>query len=258
MKTLLSIVAFFSFGFPADGQTMYFSADYFKVCKWNGYTQKFDDCSKKEESSLFTLNAEQTMFHHTTPTMKSSYYVTSQDYDEKTEMWTYKVKSDVGNDYVFLINLKDDALNILGKTSGENAQTYLITHHLKNTWKDGDDEPSASSESGQFRRDYEYVAFYTPKDGWSKWTEGTNTFVFNINDNADFTLYNASGKKETFRSISKIFKDMETDKGDKYQLMRVLDVSGEEIELQLFNFGDAKLIYPSGFLIQFTNSLNQR
>jgi hypothetical protein len=46
---------------------------------------------------------------------------------------------------------------------------------------------------------------------------------------------------------------MVTDKGDKYQLMRVLDASGSEIKFQLFNFGDAKLIYSDGTLIQFRN-----
>lgn len=258
MKTFVPILFFLQLFLQAAGQTMYFSTDHFKVCTWNSYAEKFDDCTEKEESTLFTLNAEQTMFQHTTPTMKSSYFVSSHEYDEKTELWTYKVKSDAGNEYLFLIDLKNDALNIMGKTTGGKSQTYLITHHLKNTWKDGDDDSPDASESGQFRRDYEFVAFYSPDEGWSKWEEGTNTFVFNINDNADFTLYNANGKKETFRSISRIFKDMETDNGKKYQLMRVLDPEGKEIEIQLFNFGDAKLIYPSGFMIQFTNSQNRR
>ena len=58
---------------------------------------------------------------------------------------------------------------------------------------------------------------------------------------------------ETFKSVSKIFSDRTTSDGKKYQLMKVMDSEDHEVELQLFDFGDAKLMYPQGLMIQFTN-----
>lgn len=257
MKSALIILSALMFCFKAKGQSLYFSTNFVTYCSWNNETSKFDDdCSGKAESTLFKLNSEATMFLHTTEKMSSAYYVSKNSYDKEYDLWEYHVKSDVGNEYIFYIDLKNNQIRILGNISGQDGSPYLVTHTLKKTWKDSEEpKEEVPSTEGSFQREYNYIAtFDKESNSWSDWKEGKNTFVFNINDNADFTLYKASGKVETFTSVSKIFSDKTTGDGKKYQLMKVLDSEGHEIDLQLFDFGDAKLIYPEGLMIQFTNS----
>lgn len=109
----------------------------------------------------------------------------------------------------------------------------------------------------QFRLDYNYVAVYDPlKESWGDWKEGKNTFVFNINDNYDFKLFQANGEYAIFRKVSDVTKDSTKD-GKKYQAIAALDKVGDECVLQLFDFGDAKLVYKNGVMVQFTNSLSE-
>jgi hypothetical protein len=117
-------------------------------------------------------------------------------------------------------------------------------------------ENSSNEELDKFRRDYNYVSLYNSEtENWSDWEEGTNTVVFNINANGDIKIYFASRKSETFRKVTGVEEDI-TSGGDKYQMIGILDYEGTELLLQLFNKGDMKLIYPSGLMIQFTNSDN--
>jgi len=91
----------------------------------------------------------------------------------------------------------------------------------------------SQSENTQFRRDYDYVCWYKPKtQSWSDWQKGPNTFVFNINDNGDFKLFDAQGKTEIYRKVSPV-KNECTDKGEKYQTIQCLKENGEVCS---FNF----------------------
>jgi len=88
------------------------------------------DWERTDESSLFMLNPAETMFEHTTPAMKSTYYVQSKSNDGK--VFSFEVKSDVGNSYTFDLNLKEDKLDIFGKDA--KGRWFVKRLHFKRVW----------------------------------------------------------------------------------------------------------------------------
>ena len=90
-----------------------FSCNYREYCDWNNYTKKFENCEGYEESSLFVMNEAETVFTHTTETIKSSYFVKSSEYDKENDVYTYNVTSDVGNEYYYIFDLKNKEVRIL-------------------------------------------------------------------------------------------------------------------------------------------------
>ena len=60
---------------------------------------KYSDCNSYDENSLFEWNSDETMFTHTIPDMKSTYYVKSKEFNLEFNVWIYDVVSDVGNKY---------------------------------------------------------------------------------------------------------------------------------------------------------------
>jgi len=120
----------------AAGKKNYLSCDYYSVVFLkkdnNDRWQKDGDWTQTNESSLFLLNSGQTMFEHTTPEMKSSYFIQSRSNDGKT--LTFEVKSDVGNSYSFDLDLANDRLDIFGKNS--SGQYFIKRHHLRRVWSE--------------------------------------------------------------------------------------------------------------------------
>ena len=135
MKKILQLAFILLLATTIKAQTHY-SCDTKQVCNWNATTKAFDDCGTKDEySCMFTMNADESIFNHTTPTMKSAYYVQSKSYDAATQGTLYEVTSDVGNKYTFIINMTSKMVGIL--SSGKaNATDYLIKFTIKSSWKD--------------------------------------------------------------------------------------------------------------------------
>ena len=118
----------------AHAQAMFFSTSYKQECWWNEGTQKYDNCTGSDESSLFKLNSEQTMFHHTTEKISSDYYVTKHEYDKVNDVYTYDVKSDVGNTYFFIIDTKNKQIRIVGNNKSSDKKTYMHVYTIKQSW----------------------------------------------------------------------------------------------------------------------------
>jgi|688.fasta_scaffold1369297_1 hypothetical protein len=97
-----------------------FSCTYRQYCTWNKVTEKFGNCEGYEESSLFVINKGETMFTHTIETMKSTYYVTSSEYDKEKDVWSYDVTSDVGNKYLYILDPKNKEIRALYVKDGES------------------------------------------------------------------------------------------------------------------------------------------
>jgi hypothetical protein len=113
------------------------STSYKQTCFWNSSTKKFDQCGDETEyASMFTLNADETIFNHTTSDMKSTYYVSKKQYDADYDEYEYDVTSDVGNKYTFLVDLKNNELRILSSGHDNSSDDYLLTFTLKSSWKD--------------------------------------------------------------------------------------------------------------------------
>ena len=80
-----------------------FSCNYRQTCQVGEDLEVDEDlCSGYEDNSLFVINEQETMFTHTTSTIKSAYYINVSSYDEENETWTFQVVSDVGNKYTYI------------------------------------------------------------------------------------------------------------------------------------------------------------
>ena len=106
-----------------------FSCTYREYCSWNEYTEKFGNCEGYEESSLFVMNDGETMFTHTIETMKSTYYVTSKEYDAKNDVYTYFATSDVGNKYYYIFDPKNKEVRAL--YTDDNGKSMLLRFYVK-------------------------------------------------------------------------------------------------------------------------------
>ena len=105
-----------------------FSCKYREYCTWSDYYQKFKNCKGYEDASLFVMNKSETMFTHTTNSIKSTYYVKSKQYDKEHDVFTYSVTSDVGNKYYYVFDLNNKEIRILAK---RNGTTTLVRFYVK-------------------------------------------------------------------------------------------------------------------------------
>ena len=105
-----------------------FSCYYREFCEWNESTEKFGNCEGYEESSLFVMNKDETMFTHTIETMKSTYYINNSDYDAEKGLWTYSVTSDVGNKYIYVFDPKNKEIRAGFLKDGK---TMMIRFYIK-------------------------------------------------------------------------------------------------------------------------------
>lgn len=105
-----------------------FSCTYRQYCTWNEITERFGNCEGYEESSLFVMNANETMITHTTEAMKSTYYVDSREYDKELDVWTYVVTSDVGDKYMYVFDPKKKEIRALYIDDG---QAMMIVFTVK-------------------------------------------------------------------------------------------------------------------------------
>jgi hypothetical protein len=128
MKKIILILTLALIGLTNLNAQISFSCTYRQYCTWNEYTEEFEDCEGYEESSLFVMNANETMFTHTIETMKSTYYVDSKEYDKKNDVWSYNVTSDVGNKYIYIFDPKNKEIRALYIT---DDKTMMIVFSVK-------------------------------------------------------------------------------------------------------------------------------
>ncbi len=108
------------------------SCDYQSYCQWNENLKKFQNCNGYDASSMFSFNEKETMFTHTTSEMTSTYYITKSSYNEELDIFTYDVVSDVGNDYVYVVDMKNKEIRALFHTEGK---TYMVIFVIKSMFK---------------------------------------------------------------------------------------------------------------------------
>lgn len=134
MKRLLFLFLLVGSTTLLQAQTAYFSTDKITYCDWDNDNEEFINCNESAKSTLFKLNDDETMFTHTTESISSSYFVESKEYDKQTDTHSYKVKSDVGNSYTFIVDLKNEKFSIVGVN--KSGGVYLLRHHIKRAWTD--------------------------------------------------------------------------------------------------------------------------
>jgi hypothetical protein len=105
----------------------------------------------------------------------------------------------------------------------------------------------------KFREDYSYVSVYDEStEKWGEWKKGSNTFVFNINENKDICQYKSNGELEIFFKISDIEKE-QTNDGENYQIFKELDENGNVLSIQYFeNSAIGLKLMWANFVVQFS------
>ena len=127
MKKLLLLLLFVS-PIICFSQTS-LSCNLKEFCYWDDVSESWgDDCNPFEDNSLFVMNKDETMFVHTTSTIKSTYYV-KETLPSKEDLYWYSVVSDVGNEYIFLFDLKNEEVKAI--TEDENGSSILIRYYVK-------------------------------------------------------------------------------------------------------------------------------
>ncbi len=125
-KTVFCLFCFFSF-LQSIAQIS-FSSAHQEWCIWLEESSEFGNCSRWEESSLFVMNKDETMFTHTIESKKSTYYVISREHNIENDVWTYDVKSDVGNKYLYVFDLNN---NVIKAVSVIDDKTILAVYFIK-------------------------------------------------------------------------------------------------------------------------------
>ena len=121
IKHLLLVLAFMAMTFTAKAQVS-FSCYHREYCDWNDELNAFEsDCVGYDEASLFEMNESETMFTHTTESIKSTYYVKEKENDEENEVWTYDVVSDAGNKYYYIFDPKNKEIRVLSENDDYNT-----------------------------------------------------------------------------------------------------------------------------------------
>lgn len=131
LRKILFAGTFFFCSAPAFAQYTYYSCDSREDCDWDSTSQQSINCQTQDLSSMFKLNATETMFEHTTPTLKSAYYVSTHEHDSANNVEVYTVTSDVGNKYTFVVDTARSEIRIVGRSA---TGTYIVRWHLKSTW----------------------------------------------------------------------------------------------------------------------------
>ena len=126
IKHLLLVLVFAAMTFTAKAQVS-FSCYHREYCEWDDDLETFSsDCSGYDEASLFVMNDDETMFTHTTESIKSTYYVQEKEYDEKNDVWTYNVVSDVGNKYYYIFDPKNKEIRVLSERDDYNTMIRFL------------------------------------------------------------------------------------------------------------------------------------
>lgn len=104
----------------------------------------------------------------------------------------------------------------------------------------------------QFRRDFNNVAFYDAETKtWSEWEQAEHTLVFNINENRDVRHYTAKGEIIVYRNMGNK-QEGDTNEGEHYQILDMLDDVGNELKLKLFDNPEIGiLLINAPYMIQF-------
>ncbi len=142
INRFLTIFALILLGTSASFAQQNFSCKSRELCDWDGDTGTSSNCNSEEESSLFAINADETLFDHTTPTIKSTYYIKSKK--KSGSILIYKVTSDVGNEYNYVFDPSKDEIRVTGGALGSKMVKFIV----KSSWGGGSTSGGSSGGAG--------------------------------------------------------------------------------------------------------------
>ncbi len=133
MKTKFFVFICFFFGIIINcvGQ-LYISTSHRTDAYYDESKSKYVITSEEDNSTLFKFNSKMTMFEHTTASISSTYYIKSKKVDDGNDRIEMEVVSDVGNNYLMIIDTKNENIRFI---STKNGVTRAVQHKIKSSWK---------------------------------------------------------------------------------------------------------------------------
>jgi len=114
----------------ASGGT-YFSTQKKNTCFWDAQQRQYRNCQEEDAATLFVLNANKSIFKHTTDQMTSTYYVQGTEYDNTNKLMKYNVVSDAGNKYMFMVTDDGSYLTIFCEKGNDS---YIVKYTVRRRW----------------------------------------------------------------------------------------------------------------------------
>lgn len=134
MYKMLFFLLFLTIAFTSANAQINISTTLRSDFVWNSKTEEWVWVSDDEdEKTFFEINKALTIMKHTTPSITSTYRIKNSQEDKMNKLWEFKVISDVGNDYVMLLDIKNDNVRFIGKANGK---LFLVRHTIKRIWFD--------------------------------------------------------------------------------------------------------------------------
>ena len=126
MKNIFILAVLILIGLTAKAQKSY-PCHYKNYCEWNEITHEYGNCQGYDESSMFVMNKEETMFTHTVDNIISTYYIQSKSYDKENKISTYNVVSDAGKKYIYTFNSMTYKIEVILP----DDKSVLVTFYTK-------------------------------------------------------------------------------------------------------------------------------
>jgi len=111
---------------------LYISTSHRTDAYYDESKSKYVITSEEDNSTLFKFNSKMTMFEHTTASISSTYYIKSKKVDDGNDRIEMEVVSDVGNNYLMIIDTKNENIRFI---STKNGVTRAVQHKIKSSWK---------------------------------------------------------------------------------------------------------------------------
>ncbi len=138
MKKLLTTISVFAIAsLPLWGQ-MNISTNLTQNFAWDTETRGWVPSSEEvEDYTFFSFNEEYSMLKHTTSKMTSAYLVKSISKDtlNNDPLLLLDIVSDVGNQYLMIIDINDNTLRFI-----DEDFTFMKSQSIKNIWTDKEEQ----------------------------------------------------------------------------------------------------------------------
>lgn len=135
MKSLIFILLVFLFA----GETLYaqihIRTNTWLHGKFNQETKQYDLVSvDNNQTSSFEFDKDFTYVKHVVPAKSASYYlINSQKKDEVNNRWEFNVISDAGYSYFMIIDIANENIRFIYRTS---RNTYVTQLGIQRVWMD--------------------------------------------------------------------------------------------------------------------------
>lgn len=142
-------------------ETAFFTTQTLDVCDFNVRRGTYSNCQSKPFVTTFSINPDESVIHHKTPTMSSDYFVNNKNVDNAKNQFMYEVISDAKNPYFFIFDITEQKITITsdGKPNDPDNKPFALVYSVKDMWTEkGNTSPgkggagSGSSSGSNTRR----------------------------------------------------------------------------------------------------------